>query len=118
MVYALLRSGLSTAADPQQPTPMPASAARGVLGGRGRILPSTIIWMQPNFAAGPAALLSAPLPLACLPSAQSVHEHGGYGSVGYGYCWKRSEAQKNLLRTHTTAVSSRMLYKLAQEGFK
>jgi phenylalanyl-tRNA synthetase alpha chain len=49
---------------------------------------------------------------------QAVHEHGGYGSVGYGYCWKRSEAQKNLLRTHTTAVSSRMLYKLAQEGFK
>lgn len=29
-----------------------------------------------------------------------------------------SEAEKNLLRTHTTAVSSRMLYKLAQEGFK
>lgn len=28
------------------------------------------------------------------------------------------EAQKNLLRTHTTAVSARMLYKLAQEGFK
>jgi hypothetical protein len=49
---------------------------------------------------------------------QAVHEHGGYGSAGYGYCWKRSEAQKNLLRTHTTAVSSRMLYKLAQEGFK
>jgi phenylalanyl-tRNA synthetase alpha chain len=47
-----------------------------------------------------------------------VHEHGGFGSAGYGYCWKRSEAQKNLLRTHTTAVSSRMLYKLAQEGFK
>ena len=29
-----------------------------------------------------------------------------------------AEAEKNLLRTHTTAVSSRMLYKLAQEGFK
>lgn len=51
-------------------------------------------------------------------SLQAVHEHGGHGSAGYGYCWKRSEAQKNLLRTHTTAVSSRMLYKLAQEGFK
>lgn len=49
---------------------------------------------------------------------QAVHEHGGFGSAGYGYRWKRSEAQKNLLRTHTTAVSSRMLYKLAQEGFK
>ena len=32
----------------------------------------------------------------------------------YGYDWKRDEAEKNLLRTHTTAVSSRMLYKLAQ----
>lgn len=36
----------------------------------------------------------------------------------YGSHWKESEAEKNLLRTHTTAVSSRMLYKLAQEGFK
>lgn len=33
----------------------------------------------------------------------------------YGYDWKIEEAQKNLLRTHTTAVSARMLYKLAQE---
>lgn len=53
-----------------------------------------------------------------LARVKAVHEHGGYGSCGYGYNWKRSEAQKNLLRTHTTAVSSRMLYKLAQEGFK
>ena len=36
----------------------------------------------------------------------------------YGSPWKESEAEKNLLRTHTTAVSSRMLYRLAQEGFK
>lgn len=28
------------------------------------------------------------------------------------------EAQKNLLRTHTTAVSARMLYRLAQDGFR
>ena len=47
-----------------------------------------------------------------------MHERGGYGSAGYGYCWKRGEAQKNLLRTHTTAVSSRMLYALAQRGFR
>nr|GMC87020.1 phenylalanine--tRNA ligase alpha subunit, cytoplasmic-like [Ipomoea batatas] len=45
---------------------------------------------------------------------KKVHESGGYGSRGYGYDWKRDEANKNLLRTHTTAVSSRMLYKLAQ----
>lgn len=34
---------------------------------------------------------------------------------GYRYDWKIEEAQKNLLRTHTTAVSARMLYKLAQQ---
>ncbi len=33
----------------------------------------------------------------------------------YKYDWKVEEAQKNLLRTHTTAVSARMLYKLGQE---
>ncbi|KAF7143475.1 hypothetical protein RHSIM_Rhsim05G0074300 [Rhododendron simsii] len=46
-----------------------------------------------------------------------VHEFGGYGSRGYGYEWKREEANKNLLRTHTTAVSSRMLNSLAQKDF-
>jgi phenylalanyl-tRNA synthetase alpha chain len=45
---------------------------------------------------------------------KKVHSVGGYGSQGYGYDWKIEEAQKNLLRTHTTAVSARMLYKLAQ----
>merc|ERR1712071_657984 len=47
-----------------------------------------------------------------------VHSVGGFGSVGYGYDWKIEEARKNLLRTHTTAISARMLYKLAKEGFK
>lgn len=49
---------------------------------------------------------------------RKVHSEGGYGSLGYRYDWKYSEAKKNLLRTHTTAVSTRMLYKAAQEGFK
>ncbi|EEZ97297.1 phenylalanine--tRNA ligase alpha subunit [Tribolium castaneum] len=46
---------------------------------------------------------------------KEVHSRGGYGSLGYRYDWKIEEAQKNLLRTHTTANSARMLYKLAQE---
>lgn len=50
-----------------------------------------------------------------LARVKDVHENGGYGSVGYRYMWKRSEANKNLLRTHTTAVSSRMLEKLARQ---
>jgi len=48
---------------------------------------------------------------------KNMHEDGGSGSIGYRYAFKRGEAFKNLLRTHTTAVSSQMLYKLAnQEG--
>jgi len=50
-----------------------------------------------------------------LEKVKKVHSTGGYGSQGYGYDWKKEEAAKNLLRTHTTAVSARMLYKLAQE---
>lgn len=46
---------------------------------------------------------------------KNVHENGGYGSRGYRYRWSEQEARKNILRTHTTAVSSRMLYLLAQE---
>mmetsp|Transcript_100214 Transcript_100214/g.289362 ORF Transcript_100214/g.289362 Transcript_100214/m.289362 type:complete len:505 (-) Transcript_100214:343-1857(-) len=51
---------------------------------------------------------------------KSMHEVGGAGSIGYRYDFKREEAMKNLLRTHTTAVSSQMLYKLANQpgGFK
>ncbi|KAL1930148.1 hypothetical protein VTP01DRAFT_1302 [Rhizomucor pusillus] len=45
-----------------------------------------------------------------------THENGGdTGSTGYNYVWKEDDAGKLLLRTHTTAVSSYMLYKLAQK---
>jgi len=48
---------------------------------------------------------------------KTMHEEGGYGSIGYRYEFQRNEAMKNLLRTHTTAISSKMLYQLAkQEG--
>jgi len=48
---------------------------------------------------------------------KTMHEKGGAGSIGYRYDFQRHEAFKNLLRTHTTAISSQMLYKLAtQEG--
>lgn len=57
------------------------------------------------------------LPEDYVERVKQVHETGGYGSKGYGYNWKREEANKNLLRTHTTAVTSRMLYMLAQKPF-
>lgn len=53
-----------------------------------------------------------------LERVKTVHSKGGYGSQGYHYDWKIEEAQKNLLRTHTTAISARMLYALAQKPFK
>lgn len=37
---------------------------------------------------------------------------------GWRYDWKESEARKNILRTHTTAVSSRMLQLLGQGKFE
>jgi len=56
-------------------------------------------------------------PQKYLEKVKQIHSSGGFGSQGYGYDWKIEEASKNLLRTHTTAVSARMLYKLAnQEG--
>ncbi|KAJ2705836.1 Phenylalanyl-tRNA synthetase, beta subunit, cytoplasmic [Coemansia sp. IMI 203386] len=49
---------------------------------------------------------------------KDVHEKGGYGSIGYRYKWSADEAKKLVLRTHTTAVSSSVLHKLAQEPYK
>ncbi len=42
-----------------------------------------------------------------------MHELGKYGSIGYRYPFRDSEALKLVLRTHTTAVSTYMLHKLA-----
>lgn len=65
------------------------------------------------FISDPA--LAHEFPQDYLERVKRVHSEGGYGSQGYKYDWKIEEAQKNLLRTHTTAVSARMLYKLAQQ---
>ena len=45
---------------------------------------------------------------------KEMHERGGHGSQGYQYDWSLEESKKNILRTHTTAVSARMLYQIAQ----
>ncbi|KAM9784410.1 phenylalanine--tRNA ligase alpha subunit [Syngnathus typhle] len=65
------------------------------------------------FLSDPALALK--LPQDYLERVKRVHSEGGYGSQGYKCEWKIEEARKNILRTHTTAVSSRMLYKLAQQ---
>eukprot|EP00767_Chilomastix_cuspidata_P007209 gnl/Chilomastix_cuspidata/780.p1 GENE.gnl/Chilomastix_cuspidata/780~~gnl/Chilomastix_cuspidata/780.p1 ORF type:complete len:528 (+),score=273.14 gnl/Chilomastix_cuspidata/780:822-2405(+) len=46
---------------------------------------------------------------------RAQHEAGGFGSIGYRYDWSPSEARKNILRTHTTAVSARVLQRLGEE---
>jgi phenylalanyl-tRNA synthetase alpha chain len=68
--------------------------------------------------ADPSSTPASNFPADYLARVRETHQHGGYGSRGYGYAWRVEEAEKNLLRTHTTAVSSRMLYRLAQNGFK
>ena len=58
---------------------------------------------------------SSHFPPEYLQKVKQVHSKGGYESQGYGYDWKIEEAEKNILRTHTTAVSARVLYRLASE---
>ncbi|XP_063431722.1 phenylalanine--tRNA ligase alpha subunit-like isoform X2 [Mytilus trossulus] len=55
------------------------------------------------------------IPKEYLQRVKKVHSQGGYGSQGHKYDWKIEESTKNILRTHTTAVSARMLYELAQQ---
>jgi len=64
------------------------------------------------FIKEPAATIS--VPEEYYERVKTMHEKGGSGSIGYRYDFQKEEAYKNLLRTHTTAISSQMLYKLAQ----
>jgi len=66
------------------------------------------------FIADPQLASLTDVPDEYLEKVKNIHEKGGFGSQGYDYEWKLQESQKNILRTHTTAISSKMLYKLAQ----
>ncbi|KAK4115296.1 hypothetical protein N656DRAFT_787828 [Canariomyces notabilis] len=44
---------------------------------------------------------------------RQVHESGKYGSIGYRYPWSEDESLRLVLRTHTTSISTAMLYRLA-----
>ena len=44
---------------------------------------------------------------------KEVHEKGKYGSIGYRYPFREDESLRLVLRTHTTAISTYMLHKLA-----
>ncbi|RKF54426.1 Phenylalanine--tRNA ligase alpha subunit [Erysiphe neolycopersici] len=44
---------------------------------------------------------------------REVHQEGKFGSIGYRYPWVEDESLRLVLRTHTTAISTAMLFKLA-----
>lgn len=46
---------------------------------------------------------------------KDVHQEGKYGSIGYRYPWAEDESLRLVLRTHTTAISTAMLHKLASK---
>ncbi|XP_026190604.1 phenylalanine--tRNA ligase alpha subunit [Cyclospora cayetanensis] len=55
------------------------------------------------------------LPEQVVSDVRVMHEQGGCGSTGWKYTWSLDEATKNIMRTHTTAVSARMLHQMAKE---
>eukprot|EP01126_Amoeba_proteus_P021455 TRINITY_DN217_c0_g1_i7.p1 TRINITY_DN217_c0_g1~~TRINITY_DN217_c0_g1_i7.p1 ORF type:complete len:313 (-),score=71.46 TRINITY_DN217_c0_g1_i7:163-966(-) len=55
------------------------------------------------------------LPEDYVMKTKEMHEVGGNGSIGWRYNFNLDEVRKNLLRTHTTAISSRTLYALAKD---
>jgi phenylalanyl-tRNA synthetase alpha chain len=55
------------------------------------------------------------IPMDYLERVKEMHEVGGAGSIGWRYDWSEEESRKNILRTHTTAVSARVLYEIGQE---
>jgi phenylalanyl-tRNA synthetase alpha chain len=55
------------------------------------------------------------IPEDYLKTVKEMHEVGGAGSIGWRYDWSEEESRKNILRTHTTAVSARVLYEIGQE---
>lgn len=50
-----------------------------------------------------------------LENVKKIHENGGFGSIGHESNWDVNESRKNILRTHTTAVSSRYLKDIAKD---
>ncbi|KAH8925485.1 hypothetical protein BT69DRAFT_1120862 [Atractiella rhizophila] len=72
------------------------------------------------YVSSPSAATDDGLPVEYLKRVKEVHEVGGYGSIGYRAPFSIEETKRLVLRTHTTAISSRMLYELANQpgGFK
>jgi len=65
------------------------------------------------FMSSPAS--AQDIPADYLARVKDMHENGGQGSIGWRYDWCEKEAHKNVLRTHTTAVSARTLHEMAED---
>ncbi|CDK27434.1 unnamed protein product [Kuraishia capsulata CBS 1993] len=70
--------------------------------------------LQDTFYLKDPAVAKKPEDDAYWKNVQQVHQDGAYGSIGYRYPWKAEESLKTVLRTHTTAISARMLHELAK----
>ncbi|KAI3624950.1 phenylalanine--tRNA ligase [Malassezia furfur] len=70
------------------------------------------------FVADPPA--AQEIPEEYLARVVEAHERGAFGSIGYRYPFDRRVTESLVLRTHTTAVSSAMLYQIANQpgGFR
>eukprot|EP01062_Namystynia_karyoxenos_P025097 TRINITY_DN1983_c0_g1_i1.p1 TRINITY_DN1983_c0_g1~~TRINITY_DN1983_c0_g1_i1.p1 ORF type:complete len:607 (+),score=226.43 TRINITY_DN1983_c0_g1_i1:89-1909(+) len=54
-------------------------------------------------------------PAELLQAVGGVHEGGRYGSAGYACDWSEEESRRNVLRTHTTAVSAHTLAEIGTQ---
>jgi phenylalanyl-tRNA synthetase alpha chain len=72
------------------------------------------------YLSSPSTATKSPPDQEYLKRVHKVHQEGDFGSIGYRYPWSQEESTKLVLRTHTTATSTQMLYKLANQkgGFK
>ncbi|KAH8179703.1 tRNA synthetases class II core domain (F) domain-containing protein [Sarocladium implicatum] len=80
-----------------------------------RDLQDTFYVSDPLVAGRPRAETDSQNPEEYWDNVKAVHQDGKYGSIGYRYPWSPDESLRLVLRTHTTAISTAMLYKLAAQ---
>ncbi|KAI1271856.1 phenylalanyl-tRNA synthetase alpha chain [Xylaria sp. FL0933] len=69
--------------------------------------------LQDTFYISDPAVAGMPSDHTYWENVKAVHQDGKYDSLGYRYPWSGDEAQRLVLRTHTTSVSASMLHKLS-----
>lgn len=71
--------------------------------------------LQDTFYIKDPLVAGAPEDKTYMKNIKDVHEGNAFGSIGYRYPWNEEESLKLVLRTHTTAISSRILHELAKD---